>query len=301
MKLGQKPATIAEINRETDFYKKQSPELSDLFDLYRSLFAVELSYLPKIKPKVKKPKEEKANKSIDEGDHLLDTKSIYVKSDLFRVVISDICAIIEEKSPEFKEVLDAFLSHADLNPKNKKETPPFIENLQAFKTEYFTKLAEAISLNAEVLFFIAYHAISPFVEKASFVFRDSFDYSRWERSICPICGRKPAMAMLSKENGLRILQCSLCRSWWSYPRLKCVVCGNDNHETLEYFYAREDEAHRVNVCNKCKKYIKTTDARELDRDINLEVEDLATFYLDIVAKERGYTSAGRITFATRLD
>lgn len=277
------------------------PELRGLLDLYHDLFEVELSYIPKIRLKLQKCSDAEIKKNIEEGTPLLDMKTLPVDNKLFNKVINDIGHVIIgkviEQKPEFQEPLDKLLVHPDLTTNDNSNPSPFVKNLLAFDTPYFTRLAESIALNSEVLFFIAYHAISPFIEKASFSFRDKFDYQKWQNGVCPVCGKKPAMAKLREEDGLRVLQCSLCRSWWSYPRLKCVVCGNDDQETLEYFYSKDDQAHRVNVCNKCKKYIKTTDCRKMERDVNLEVEDLATVYLDLVAKERGYEPGGRVTFA----
>lgn len=274
-----------------------------LLDLYGDLFVIEHSYIPKIHFRSKRRSEAEIKKSVSEGTPLLDTTALLVDTKLFNKVINDIGHVIMgkviEQKPKLKEPIDRLLSHPDLST-NDSNQAPFVENLLAFNTPYFTKLAESIGLENEVLFFIAYHAISPFIEKASFVFRDRFDYQKWQSGVCPICGRKPSMAKLRVEDGLRVLQCSLCRSWWSYPRLKCVVCGNDDQKTLEYFYSKDDQAHRVNVCNKCRKYIKTTDCRKLGKDVNLEVEDLATVYLDLVAKERGYEPGGRITFAVSV-
>lgn len=304
LKLNQKLTTIEEVKREMDFYRQKMPELRGLLDLYASLFEIELSCIPKIRLKLKKRSDAEVEKNIEEGMPLLDTKDLLVDAKLFNKAMDDIGHVIMgkviEQKPELEEPLDKLLSHPDLATSDSNDQPLFVKNLLAFDTSYLTRLAESIALNNEILFFIAYHAIAPFIEKASFSFRDRFDYQKWQKGVCPICGKKPAMAKLRKEDGLRVLQCSLCRSWWSYPRLKCVVCGNDDQETLEYFYAKEDQAHRVNVCNKCKKYIKTTDCRKLERDVNLEVEDLATVYLDLVAKERGYEPGGRITFAASV-
>jgi hypothetical protein len=44
------------------------------------------------------------------------------------------------------------------------------------------------------------------------------------------------------------------------------------------------------VCDKCKRYIKCVDERkmELGKEINFAIEDMATLYLDALAKEKGY-------------
>ncbi len=215
-------------------------------------------------------------------------------------MIKGISQIIWEQNSDFESKLKGLLAYPDLNPESKKQLPLFINKVVASDTQYLTELATTLKLNAELLFFIVHHSLLPFIEKASYIYRDSFDHSLWQRETCPFCGKKPSMAMY-RQDGTRILQCLQCRSWWTYPSAKCVVCGNKDTSKLEFFYLEGDEAHRAEVCNHCKKYIKTTDCRKLNRTIDLEIEDLATTYLDIAAKEKGYSPAGRITFATRLE
>jgi FdhE protein len=42
------------------------------------------------------------------------------------------------------------------------------------------------------------------------------------------------------------------------------------------------------VCNECKRYIKIIDFRETKQEANLDVEDIATLHLDMLAYEEGY-------------
>jgi len=46
--------------------------------------------------------------------------------------------------------------------------------------------------------------------------------------------------------------------------------------------------HRIDVCDKCKRYVKTIDSRKTDNVMNLFVENLSTLALDIVADEEGF-------------
>ena len=57
---------------------------------------------------------------------------------------------------------------------------------------------------------------------------------------------------------------------------------------MKYLYAEEEKGYRIDVCDKCKKYIKTVDSREITREVILPVEDIATLHLDIIAEEEGY-------------
>jgi FdhE protein len=68
----------------------------------------------------------------------------------------------------------------------------------------------------------------------------------------------------------------------------CPFCGNDEQQALAYFTIEGDERYRVDVCNVCKRYIKMVDFRESKEEANLDVEDIATLHLDMLANEEGY-------------
>lgn len=295
MKLEQKPRSIETIRREMDHYAEIKPHLKDLFDLYYSLLAIEHAYLSRIEESEVKLEDAKIKERLEQGQAIMKTGDLSIDIDLFRELIGELADVIVRTNPVLEEQLAQVLVLPDLKSDD-GQTPLFIQNAFTFNTQYFVKIASLVPIDKEILLFLVYHAVGPFVEKASYAYRGSFDSSEWQRTTCPICGRKPSMAMLRDDDGVRVLQCSVCRSWWTYPRIKCAVCGDEDQDKLEYFYATDDEAHRVYFCNGCKKYIKTTDCRRIDRDIDLEVEDLATVELDIVAKERGYQPHGRTTF-----
>ena len=71
-------------------------------------------------------------------------------------------------------------------------------------------------------------------------------------------------------------------------RLMCACCGNTDQESLRYLYSELEKGYRIDVCDKCKGYIKTVDSREISHEIVPAVEDLATLHLDMVAEENGY-------------
>jgi len=109
----------------------------------------------------------------------------------------------------------------------------------------------------------------------------------WDYGYCPLCGSQPDMAYLDKI-GKRYLHCELCDQEWPYPRLKCVFCHNEDHDSLGYFQSEQEEGFRVDFCRKCKRYIKTIDKRVLEEPAPLELEFLSTIHLDILANEHGF-------------
>jgi FdhE protein len=71
-------------------------------------------------------------------------------------------------------------------------------------------------------------------------------------------------------------------------RIRCPFCGNEDQQELAYFTVEDDERYRVDVCNACKRYIKMVDFRESKEIPNLDVEDIATLHLDMLANDEGY-------------
>lgn len=112
-------------------------------------------------------------------------------------------------------------------------------------------------------------------------------FAGWQESFCPVCGSRAGMAELSGEEGRRMLSCSACSFSWQFKRLACAYCGCEDPEKLSYFSVGEG-ASRVDTCKACSRYIKTRDARKAVSEVPLEVEDLLTIHLDLVASREGF-------------
>lgn len=112
-------------------------------------------------------------------------------------------------------------------------------------------------------------------------------FPQWRENVCPVCGARPAMAELVGEEGRRRLFCSTCSYTWPFQRLQCPSCGCDDSDQLSYFTAGEG-ATRVDTCRACSRYIKTRDARKGGGEVPLEVEDLLTIHLDLLAAREGF-------------
>jgi FdhE protein len=113
------------------------------------------------------------------------------------------------------------------------------------------------------------------------------DFAGWQEGTCPVCGSRAGMAELAGEEGRRYLSCCSCFFKWPFKRLECPYCGNADSETLSYFTVDEG-ATRVDTCKKCTRYLKTRDSRLGHAAIPLEVEDLATLHLDLLAGKEGF-------------
>jgi FdhE protein len=151
-----------------------------------------------------------------------------------------------------------------------------------------TTIGKDAGLDKEVLRFLGCVALRPSLHALCDTFSQKIDKEEWDHGYCPLCGSQPSMAYIDKS-GKRYLHCELCGEEWAYPRLSCPFCQNQDHETLGYFQAEEEEGFRVDYCRKCLRYIKTVDKRVFEEAAPMELEYLATIHLDILAAGQGFT------------
>lgn len=111
----------------------------------------------------------------------------------------------------------------------------------------------------------------------------------WEKGACFVCGAAATLAELQENDQVKHLRCGSCGADWQVRRLRCIYCGNEDHNTLRYLYdERNREKMQIEVCDKCKGYLKVISAFTPAMDEMLVVEDLATLPLDYIAQGRGY-------------
>lgn len=223
------------------------------------------------------------NSRNSQGLPVLKPEDIQIDRDLLGTLLKNISQIIQSKTKEavsltLKENLD-------------RQWEMLLGGLMESSSS-LERIAGEKKIDFALFSFLMAQSFSPFLESYAEKLRGQIEWKSWLRGYCPICGGEPLMARLEKGTGKKWLFCSLCRSEWPFRRLKCPFCGNNNHESLRYFYLEGEKAYRVDVCDECKGYIKTVDARKTESVRNLFVEDLATLPLDIVAEKEGFASRG---------
>jgi len=108
-------------------------------------------------------------------------------------------------------------------------------------------------------------------------------------ALCAFCNRKPAFGVLRQmgDGAARSLVCGFCLGEWTFRRIVCPGCGEENNQKLPVFTAAEFEYIRVECCDACKTYIKTVDLTKNGRAEPI-VDELAAAPLDVWALDRGY-------------
>jgi FdhE protein len=122
-------------------------------------------------------------------------------------------------------------------------------------------------------------------------FAERREESRWGRGLCPTCGALPVMGLLVPGEGVRErqLSCGLCSTRWTFRRIGCPYCGNEDSGRLSILEVGEDGDLRLDLCAACRGYTKTWTG---EGDPTLLLADWTSLHLDMLAGERGYQRKG---------
>lgn len=134
--------------------------------------------------------------------------------------------------------------------------------------------------------FVLLHADRAFLRQAVADLASLVEDEQWLRGRCPICGDEPDLAALEADDAGRRLLCSRCDAEWTYPRIGCPFCDNEDPRQLRY-HSVGDGSYRLYVCDRCRRYLKAVDLRRRGRAC-LPAERVLTAGLDLAALEAGY-------------
>jgi FdhE protein len=164
-----------------------------------------------------------------------------------------------------------------------------VKAIVAGDTESIEKTAAELGCGAGEIVFVANVLARPVLRRLARWLDVPAAAAEISADTCPICGGAPLMASIRRDDGKRVLECSLCGTAWTAPRIRCLECGNEDEATLGFLYI-EDNACRIDKCENCKAYIKTLDEKQTPEGSTaiLSLEDVATLYLDMLAEGKGY-------------
>ncbi|HEY7114384.1 MAG TPA: formate dehydrogenase accessory protein FdhE [Thermoanaerobaculia bacterium] len=81
--------------------------------------------------------------------------------------------------------------------------------------------------------------------------------------------------------------CALCGDEWSFGRIRCPACSEQDPHKLPSYRASAHAAVRIEACETCRRYVKSIDLSQDARPIP-EVDDLVSLSTDLRAAEQGF-------------
>jgi FdhE protein len=261
-------------------YKSTTPHYVELLDILGEILIIREEYRRMMKEIIFPIDEELVEKKISGGLPLIDFSTGKFDLSEPKQYFLALLEIAEKRAPgETKEIVQ------------KIQDDSF--NYEKMICDSFDSLDDDIpdDLDEDVIDLVDLfleESLRPALEKVAEKYGKIINETGWAEGYCPVCGKEPKIGEIREEEGRRFLFCTQCGFEWRYRRIKCPFCGNEEQQTLAYFTIEGEEKYRVDVCHECKRYIKIVDFRESKEEANLDVEDIATLHLDMLANEEGY-------------
>jgi len=172
----------------------------------------------------------------------------------------------------------------------KLDVSSLLPDIAAGVSEGISSAAQNLGLDSGMFRTLLSDAMEPFMRQWCRQLGPLADGVPWDHGQCPVCGAAATMAELQGNNQAKHLRCGSCGADWTFRRLRCLYCGNEDHQTLGLLYTEDhNDKMRVEVCDRCHGYLKVITAFAPTPAEMLAVEDLATLHLDYIARGRGYS------------
>jgi FdhE protein len=275
--------SLDQIKERIAWFQKERPYYREILDLYGHIVEEQLKIFPLLKISVPEVSKKLVKSRWGKGLPLLGREGFALDLEGAQRLFYAISAVGQSATTKMGDEIPRIMEAAEAGELD----------LRALLSKHYDELhlgreAERCGLDKGILAFLVQASIKPSVIVQMEQLRDALDLESWLRGECPLCGSAPQMGQLRDEGGKRYLQCSFCGCQWRWERIACPSCNNKAMDSLHYLYSEEEEAYRVDLCDQCKGYIKTVDARKLDYEPFIDLEDIVTIHLDILAVEKGY-------------
>ncbi|MDP3284942.1 MAG: formate dehydrogenase accessory protein FdhE [Desulfobacterales bacterium] len=275
------------IKKSAGTIKKLRPAYSKILDFYEKIFTAQEKSAIKTEIKPAQLADDIILIKAKENFPLFCLSEFSVDVNSSRKLFKKICKIINKSDNHMSSAAETIFA---ANENKKIDFNELYAALLHDDDASFGNIASKLKTDRDTLAFITYNSIKPslsiFAESASKYLDKN---NPWEKGYCPVCGNLPVISTFESD-GKRFLTCSFCWHKWTVTRLFCPFCENREAGSLHYLFSEDEKEYRIDVCDRCNKYIKNVDTRIISRFAYLPLEQIATLHLDIMAKEKGFES-----------
>jgi FdhE protein len=293
--LGTMPE-VKELEARLDRLLKIRPDLAEAAALQRDLLRE--CYRSAPRPVAPSLPRERARRKLADGTPLLHGEAIDPDLAFCQDLFGRLLNTLQER-PESAEAAGDIACAAATG---RLELEPALCEALVGNAEHLFELAARAALPADMLATVLELTVRPVLQALATELKPPLrETEAWIRGYCPVCGAWPGLAELQMAEQQRHPRCLRCGADWAALRLLCAYCGNEDHRSLGYLRGEREPRFRVEVCERCKGYLKAVNVFEPNAPEYLVLEDLASVHLDVAALERGYIrnegSGFRLDFA----
>jgi FdhE protein len=273
---------LGNLKKRIEQLKKKRPGYKEILDFYQKVKIEQEKIKSSLRTEPIQLKKEWKDLLKREGFPLIEKRDFPLDIQSSITLFHFLCQVGKEANPHMAEQVRKI---EEIPDKQKVDLKKLFR--KGFEEKRVEEIADEHKLDKKIMLFFVRESIKPSIQVGVEKLSNEIDPKTWLKGYCPVCGSLPCLALLKEEVGKRYLLCSYCGYEWRIERLFCPFCNNKEQESLHYFYGEGEEAHRIDLCDKCHQYIKTIDLRKIE-EIDPALEDLATLHLDILASQKGY-------------
>ena len=281
-------ATLRKSLKTIEDYKSASPHYTELLDIMADILILRKEYRNSMKEPIFSVEENLIAKKLEGGLPLIDLTGKEYDLTRPKEYFNSLISIAEKRMPEVAQNIIDIIKSKQFDWE-KMIRASFECKVEETNPQGFPAAREAEE-SIDLIDLFAEESLRPEFEIIAEKYGELVEKAKWSEGYCPICGKEPKIGEIRKdEDGKRYLFCHQCGCKWNFSRIKCPFCGNDEQHSLAYFEVEGDERYRVDVCNKCRRYIKTVELPKSSEEPDLDIEDIATLHLDMIAFDEGYS------------
>jgi FdhE protein len=275
---------VNRLNERVRTLVRLRPSHKDVLEFYGAILKEQI----KVQEVVLPESQLKSHPGESRGDRklpLFDGREFPVDLEAAKKLFRSLCHVAKGRNQTLQEGIEKIQR---MVRSRKIDMDRFLGEMVLPDSPYVEEITSSHGINRDILCFLGRASIQPSLERAAKLCGEGSDLEEWSEGICPICGSLPLLSELAGQEGRKMLVCSRCEYRWRGSRMVCPFCGTEDHEAHRYFFVEGDKGVRIDVCDKCKKYIKTIDSRETGQKTFPLLEYVGTLHLDMLAQERGY-------------
>jgi FdhE protein len=278
--------TTSQVKNTVQAISVNKPVYADMLDFYGPIFEAQESSKSRIQIRPIQISAEMLRVKAQEKLPLIEIKDFLFDEVEASRLLTVICNHVKEANHKLAADAETILDAIDTVIIPGK----LFSGLLTGEEDLYHNIAGSLKVTGSTLSFISYNSLKPSLAVCADQLSSYLNKAEpWLKGYCPICGSSPVLSILN-SGGDRSLICSFCWHPWSVKRVFCPFCENCDSQSQQYFFNEGEKEFRVDLCDNCKKYIKTLDSRETERMIYPPLEQISSLHLDYKAKEMGYES-----------
>lgn len=278
--------TAEQVKKAVESVKKSKPVYAEILEFYGGVFEAQENCKGRLQIEPLQLSEELQTARAREQLPLIEIGEFIFDNKESAALFLTLSHLAVEANPDLSAAAKVIIAAVGKTIKPDE----LFEGLLKGNEALFENIVDELEIEKPVLGFLTYNSLKPSIGACAEQLAVYLNPNEpWLQGYCPVCGSAPILSLLEDE-GQRKLVCSFCWHLWSAKRVHCPYCDSSQNKDLHYFYSEEEKDTRVDVCDNCKKYIKTLDTRKVERLIYPPLEQISTIHLDIKAQEMGFES-----------